>query len=459
MASPSTSAATPLGEYLARAGGYFHAALVPTQDTFGTSIYTSEPLEAGVEVVNCPFSLAVTPTLVRQCIPTSLFPSAPSSSRQSRQPNHELMTLYLCLHIVPSSVTERIADLDLQHRIYVDHLPPSESMRTTLYFTPVERDLLRGSNLFGATEERKHGWRDEWEEVRSWVADAGVREALSWEKWLWACTILSSRAFPSSLIDGDKENSTPVLFPGVDMLNHRPTSKVTWSTDPGVEKATGVLSAGGSLTIMLDEDVAAGEQVFNTYGAKSNEELLLGYGFVLSPNPADFLALKLSLPPSCSPALFELIHTLKLENMRHFVPRSGELPPALLAQMRLLVAQPEEVEAVEAHAAGAAGWEEAVGFVSWENELDVLDALEGMLLSKLQALQAGAGVAQQGVRPDVAQMVQVYRQGQADILEAAITYREQLFEDTIARAEEAGVSLAFDDDEMEEVDEEDEEDE
>ncbi|GAA6055931.1 hypothetical protein JCM3770_005599, partial [Rhodotorula araucariae] len=203
------------------------------------------------------------------------------------------------------------------------------------------------------------------------------------------------------------------------------------------------------------------EQVFNTYGAKSNEELLLGYGFVLSPNPADFLALKLSLPPSCSAALFDLIHTLKLENLRHFVPRSGELPPELLAQMRLLVAQPEEVAAVEARATGADGkpvsWEEAVGFVSWENELDVLDALEGMLQSKLQALQAGAGAAQGGVRPDVAQMVQVYRQGQADILEAAIAYREQLFEETVSKAEEAGVSLAYDDDDMEEIDDEEDE--
>ncbi|GAA5823460.1 hypothetical protein JCM3770_006045 [Rhodotorula araucariae] len=258
MPFPSTSAETPLGEYLARAGGYFHAALEPKQDNFGTSIYTSKPLKAGTKVVNCPFSLAVTPTLVRQCIPTLLLPTCPSSSRQSRQPNHELMTLYLCLHTFPSSVAERAAGLDLQHHVYVDHLPTSDAMRTTLYFAPAERELLRGSNLFGATEEREQGWRDEWEEVRSWVSDSEIRDALSWEKWLWACTILSSRAFPSSLIDGDKENSTPVLFPGIDMLNHRPTSKVTWSSDVHMEAATSDTGASGSLTIVLDEDVAAG---------------------------------------------------------------------------------------------------------------------------------------------------------------------------------------------------------
>ena len=67
-----------------------------------------------------------------------------------------------------------------------------------------------------------------------------------------------SRAFPSSLIDGDKANSTPVLFPGIDMLNHRPTAKVTWSSDVHAEVASGD-GAGdkGSLTIVLDEDVPA----------------------------------------------------------------------------------------------------------------------------------------------------------------------------------------------------------
>ena len=88
--------------------------------------------------------------------------------------------------------------------------------------------------------------------------------------------------------------------------------------------------------------------------------------------------------------------------------------------MRLVVAQPDELDAVEARAVDADGarpkWEDVAGFVSWENELDVLDALEGMLHSKLRALQQGAAAgggaaAADGVRPEVARMVEVYRQG------------------------------------------------
>lgn len=51
------------------------------------------------------------------------------------------------------------------------------------------------------------------------------------------------------------------------------------------------------------------------------------------------------------------------------------------------------------------------------------------------------------------------RAGQVDIVEAAVRYRERLFEATVANAEEAGVSLAFEDDDMEDMDEEDEADE
>ncbi|GAA5835729.1 hypothetical protein JCM11251_007411 [Rhodosporidiobolus azoricus] len=464
----SLSAETPLGIYLACAGGYFHPDLYGKQDSFGTSIYTSTPLKAGSKVVCCPFSLAVTPSLARQCIPTTLFPSSPTSQRKSRQPNHEHLCLYLCLHVIPSKLAQGLTGLHLRHQVYVDNLPSSDSMRTTLYFSPAERELLRGSNLFGATEDRERGWKEEWEEVQGWTSDEEVRKELTWERWLWACTILSSRAFPSSLIDGDKENSTPVLFPGIDMLNHRPTAKLTWSSDVHVE-TVGSGEDGkkgkGSLTIVPDEDTPADEQVFNTYGAKSNEELLLGYGFVLPSNPADFVALKLALPPSCSPKLYDLIHSFELDNLRHFVPRSGELPPELFAQMRLLMANEEEIDGVEENShmpeegedvkGYEPRWKASLGFIGWQNELDVLDALEGMLHGKLQAL-VGQNEVKGDVRNDVRQMVDIYRRGQIDILRAAVEYRDKVFEETLKRAEEEGVQLDFDD-EMEDIDEEDEE--
>ncbi|GAA5916508.1 SET domain-containing protein [Sporobolomyces salmoneus] len=458
----SSACDSPLGGFLAASGGQFHSALYSKQDAFGTSIYTSQTLPPSTSVVSCPFSLCITPTLAREAIPTSLF-SPPSSdetgssasTRKNRQPNHELLVLYLVLHTLPPSLISNFPKLRLDHGPYVSNLPKADSFRTTLFFTPQERELLRGSNLYGATEDRERMWKEEWQELtEKWISDERVRKELTWERWLWASSIVSSRAFPSHLLDNDKSNSTPVLFPGIDMLNHKPTAKLTWSSD--VHTVTTATREGGKdglgmFSIVVDEEVPADSQVFNTYGAKSNEELLLGYGFVLaSPpaNPADCVALKLSLPPNCSEALFDLIHLLKLENMRHFVGRNGQLPEELKAQMRLLLSPPEEVEeiyeAVKGKDDGEIRWQDHVAFLGWETELDMLDTLEGMLGSKMMGLQSvDTSQGDEGIREDVREMVDVYRQGQIEIIENAIRCRDELMAETMKKAEEDGVEMDF----------------
>lgn len=294
------------------------------------------------------------------------------------------------------------------------------------------------------------------------------------------------------------------------MLNHKPTAKLTWSSDVHVTTTStteGGKDGKGMLSIVVDEEVPVGtlkslrlfprlipviiltristdSQVFNTYGAKSNEELLLGYGFVLSPqNPADCLAVKLSLPPNCFEALFDLLHLLKLEGMRHLISRKGGLPDELKAQMRLLLSPPEEIEEVfstvkeKVERGAEIDWREYVEFLGWETELDMLDSLEGMLGSKMMALQTvDVDQVVEGIREEVREMIRVYRQGefeicstsgslgsevcslqlfalligQIDILEKAIEFRDRLMGETMEKAEEDGVELDFEGEDDEE---------
>ena len=126
---------------------------------------------------------------------------------------------------------------------------------------------------------------------------------------------MSSRSFPSSALvnsihvtnpqgreerrnierDDSVEPGSPVLIPGLDILNHRPFEKVTWQW--------------GSVNSRLvnNEAVPSGFQIFNNYGPKSNEErershqltrgisliclVIMGYGFSLADNPADHCVL------------------------------------------------------------------------------------------------------------------------------------------------------------------------
>jgi len=92
----------------------------------------------------------------------------------------------------------------------------------------------------------------------------------------------------------------PVLFPGMDASNHSHSAKVDWTFDPG------------RFSLACTEGVAAGQQIYNNYGPKGNDELLLGYGFCIPNNLFDTVMLTLKPPPD------ELQQTLRQTKLGYF---------------------------------------------------------------------------------------------------------------------------------------------
>lgn len=107
-------------------------------------------------------------------------------------------------------------------------------------------------------------------------------EQVTWELYLWAAGMLSSRAFPDKLLRGrddcstmtgsaltyfsggvrtNAENSKPALFPLLDILNHKPRTKITWVMN---ERGVGFTNE--------EEVLYEGAEVFNNYGPKPNEQ-------------------------------------------------------------------------------------------------------------------------------------------------------------------------------------------
>lgn len=82
-----------------------------------------------------------------------------------------------------------------------------------------------------------------------------------------------------------EELDFPVLFPVVDIPNHAHDAMVDWTFDPG------------RFSINIKHELPTGAEVFNNYGPKSNDELLLGYGFCIAGNPFDKVLLTLKAPP------------------------------------------------------------------------------------------------------------------------------------------------------------------
>ena len=90
--------------------------------------------------------------------------------------------------------------------------------------------------------------------------------------------MLSSRSFTASALS-DPTIDSPVLIPGLDMLNHSENAKVDW-----------VFGSDGSI-IKTEEVIDAGKEIFNNYGPKSNAELIIGYGFCKSDTGGDTIDL------------------------------------------------------------------------------------------------------------------------------------------------------------------------
>jgi hypothetical protein len=78
------------------------------------------------------------------------------------------------------------------------------------------------------------------------------------------------------------------LFPVVDLLNHSGSAKVEWDFQP---------HTSFTLKLLEGDTFKPGQELFNNYAPKQNDELLLGYGFCLEDNPIEQFPLKLAFPP------------------------------------------------------------------------------------------------------------------------------------------------------------------
>ncbi|GMH64362.1 hypothetical protein TrRE_jg10676 [Triparma retinervis] len=104
----------------------------------------------------------------------------------------------------------------------------------------------------------------------------------------WAKACYRSRRFPGSLLQKTGEGKygsakDGILLPFLDIMNHRMGAKMTWEA----------IDEGGLITFVAGEDVAPNSEVFNNYGGKANEELMMCYGFAIQNNAEDCYRLKL----------------------------------------------------------------------------------------------------------------------------------------------------------------------
>lgn len=227
---------------------------------------------------------------------------------------------------------------------------------------------------------------------------------------LWARGIFLSRCFPAALSDSTEAVVKPgesepfralsssseqcCMVPLLDMANHGPGRRVQWE----VRSCGG----GGAVALRTLEELSAGEEVLINYGCdRSNEHLLLSYGFAVHGNQHDVvsglvlfceqgdsaeaeerrLALARSgLPCVLAPPSALLVGPFEVGGP----PWQAALPPRLLQALELLA----DAEAVQALLAALVQRREAL---MWSEQADEAASVAGMegLQGSLSAYRIG----------------------------------------------------------------------
>lgn len=259
-----------------------------------------------------------------------------------------------------------------------------------------------------------------------------------------------SRAFPPQLLG---LNSAPVLIPAYDLFNHSRDARVTWTLEACCSAEAGDKDGGEDIvairsnpkrrnedrdrdrdrdssdeksaarvTLTLHDSVAKGAQVLNSYGPKSNEELLASYGFANEGMEDDAVTLKLAEEQSVS-SMRSPQRVAQQHYWRYKEPCPASLIDEVLARLEASGGHPLDDDAEESsgdgefvHVAGPAR-QRLRTLMDRGQALEMIIELLEHKLAVFQAVQASIRGADPGaprqdaVRPSVFRDVGVYRTG------------------------------------------------
>lgn len=193
---------------------------------------------------------------------------------------------------------------------YVRTLPSVEDVNALQFDTEDDELWIKGTNLETGYRELMMKWKANYQKgVKDLKAHGWDRcGSYTWELYRWAASMFGSRGFSSVVLSdtipseqaqfaatqGGRvdpvvrevfDERFAVLLPLLDILNHKSRAKIEWQPRTSY------------VGLQVLENYHSGEQIYNNYGPKDNESLLLSYGFVTEDRSAQHVALALRVPP------------------------------------------------------------------------------------------------------------------------------------------------------------------
>lgn len=182
---------------------------------------------------------------------------------------------------------------------YIGVLPEVEEVNPTFTWPDEDLAFLEGSPVVAATRSLQMKLRREYDDLLG--GDDGLiarfpdrfpPEHFTYENWVWAFTMLFSRAIRlRNLQVGERL----AMVPYADLINHSAFSQAFIDAR---ESGDWLFKTGDEEVILYaDRGYRQMEQVYISYGQKSNAELLLLYGFALERNPYNSVDVTVSIAP------------------------------------------------------------------------------------------------------------------------------------------------------------------
>ncbi|KAI5083139.1 hypothetical protein GOP47_0002882 [Adiantum capillus-veneris] len=255
-------------------GGHVHPSLrLLVHSSSGLGLAATRPLLSGTPLITLPPHL-----------PLSL-PTFPASSQDQ--------TLLQLAQLVPEDLWALKLGLKLlMERAqrgsfwwpYISNLP--QRFNIPVFFTGSEIANLQYAPVIHQVKKRCRALLDLAKEVETVLSKLGTDQQpfggqeVNASSLGWAMAAVSSRAFQMHNSSG----SSRVMLPLIDMCNHSftPNARIIQQEEKG----------GTSFVVVAEGNLQAGANILLSYGALSNDVLLLDYGFVESQNVHDFVEMR-----------------------------------------------------------------------------------------------------------------------------------------------------------------------
>lgn len=301
-------------------GGRLHPAVeVYKDDVTGFSMrlkptLRSEPAHAGLinpqdEILTCPATISLSylnaltdgPLLSTTCHESTAHASSAKSDSSGPAfppefmalPPHIISRFFLIKQYLLGKSSfwyPYIATLPQPDQLASWNLPP--------FWPQEDAAFLEDTNTGIAAAEIHDAVKAEYKQARRILKSAGLENYQDYTASLhtWAYSMFASRSFRPSLVipkeavwkaaDIPEEvqlDDFSILLPVFDIINHSMQAQVRWLVDNGNTPDTTTACCRFQT---FDSYTQPGQQIFNSYGTKTNSELLLSYGFVLPETEA-----------------------------------------------------------------------------------------------------------------------------------------------------------------------------